>query len=115
MCLCKSRSGSGADLPNAASANSLNSTDHKDNKPSVAESGASDNPPSINVVLPQEPPPGIVMVPEERLTVELHRTPNEKLGLSIEGGLDNPNPNLPEIHVSWGIRHENHDNGLHHT
>ena len=98
----KSHSGSKAeaDLPNAASANSLNSMDHKDNKPSVAESGrGTDNPPSINVVLPQEPPPGIVMVPEEWLTVELHRTSTEKLGLSITGGVDNPN--LPEIHVSW--------------
>ena len=97
----KSRSGSEAeaDLPNAASVNSLNNTDHKDNKPSVAESGgAADNPPSINVVLPQEPPPGIMMVPEERLTVELRRTSAEKLGLSITGGVDNPN--LPEIHVS---------------
>lgn len=96
----KSHSGSEAeaDLPNAASTNSLN-TDHKDNKPSVPESGgATDNPPSINVVLPQEPPPGIMMVPEERLTVELHRMSTEKLGLSITGGVDNPN--LPEIHVS---------------
>ena len=91
----KSHSGSEADLPNAPSANSLSSMD-KD-KP-VAESGASDNLPSINVVLPQELAPGIMMVPEERLTVELHRTPSEKLGLSITGGVENPN--LPEIHVS---------------
>ena len=39
-----------------------------------------------------------MMVPEERLTVELRRTSAEKLGLSITGGVDNPN--LPEIHVS---------------
>ena len=93
----KSHSGSEADLPNAASANSLSSMD-KD-KPAAAESGgAVDHLPSINVVLPREPPPGIMMVPEERFTVELHRAPTEKLGLSINGGVDNPN--LPEIHVS---------------
>lgn len=93
----RSRSGSDAnvDIPNAASANSLSSMDK--GKP-VAESGATGNLLPINIVLPQEPPPGIMMVPEERLTVELHRTPNEKLGLSISGGVDNPN--LPEIHVS---------------
>lgn len=90
----KSHSSSEADLPTAPSANSLSGMDT--GKPVVAEpGGASDNLPSINV----EPAPGIMMVPEERLTVELHRTPSEKLGISITGGVDNPN--LPEIHVSW--------------
>ena len=46
-----------------------------------------------------EPPPlNVVTVPEERLTVSLHKTSNERLGLSVIGGTDNPS--LPDVHVS---------------
>ncbi len=41
---------------------------------------------------------GTNIVPEETFTIELHRTANEKLGLGITGGADNPR--LQEIHVS---------------
>ncbi len=37
------------------------------------------------------------IVPEETFTIELHRTANEKLGLGITGGADNPR--LQEVHV----------------
>ena len=38
------------------------------------------------------------VVPEETLTIELHRSASEKMGLAITGGSDNPR--LPEVHVS---------------
>lgn len=41
---------------------------------------------------------GLNIVPEETFTIELHRAANEKLGLGITGGVDNPR--LQEIHVS---------------
>lgn len=53
--------------------------------------------------LKELPDPAGVLTPsphirEEIHTVELHRTAKEKLGLSVVGGVDNPN--LKDIHVS---------------
>ena len=39
------------------------------------------------------------VVPEETLTIELHRSASEKMGLAITGGSDNPR--LQEVHVSF--------------
>ena len=41
---------------------------------------------------------GLNIVPVETLTIELHRAADEKLGLGITGGVDNPR--LQEVHVS---------------
>ena len=48
--------------------------------------------------LPEPPPLHVATVPEERFTVQLERRSNERLGLSITGGTDNPS--LPDVHVS---------------
>lgn len=38
------------------------------------------------------------LIPEERMTVELRRSPREKFGIGLVGGSDNPN--LRHVHVS---------------
>lgn len=86
------------DIPNATSANSNPQalvSETVDNRPSPPTTDKSSD------IVVEEAPPTVTMIPEERLTVQLLRADGERLGLSIVGGVDNPN--LPQVHVSDNV------------